>query len=248
MAAASRFLTASYGRAACWVDAGNLVRISDGLTQQEIGFDIRPSLASLDQAQAQLAVHSNGRDNWLALLDVANSRIYPYNWDTKQWMPPWDSPAGLTAIASGEAFFGIFRFYAASSSGKVLIYLPGSYQDDGQSYASRLTLNLVQLAPDAQASQLQVLERVGLEHNEFAPSVVSQMVDDYNFAAMIALPEANKAPDHPPLRLTGTGLIEDWWYSRSPACKRVSVRLEWPAEATLWHLYSVDLVYYPVQA
>jgi hypothetical protein len=218
-----------------WLDSTNTVRATDGFREEEIGPQIRDDIATIAHSNASMAYHSDGIRNWVLLSD--GTKLYLFDLDRRVWMPPWVRAA--TALHSGEVSAGSWKLFYGLSDGKVLQMLPTTYSDLGASYAAFAVLQLLSLGSSIKPGMASDLEYVGIERNAVALSDVKQLMDEDPDTGTYNSINANKVA--PPLRSQGTNLLEEWFYSRTPAARRVSVRFEWAAATTNFKLYSFDL-------
>ena len=230
--------TATVGKSAMWLDSANLLRVSDGYSQQEFGYDIRPDIQTIDQSKAQMAVHLDGTHQWVLLLDGAAGKIRVYDLDREMWMTPWD--IGGTAIASVETGPGVFKLLLAHTSGKILAADYDTYNDNGTPYSASQTLSLTNITSDDVPGQLGLTEYVVLEHNGVVPSQVLALVDEDPSVGTYVDITANL--EVPPLRKTvTTGLVEGWYYYRDIPGRRMSFKVVWPTEDQNFKLYGFDV-------
>src|SRR6185437_15136934 len=133
--------TAALGNSVAWLDTASQVFL-DG---QEVGFDIRNDIKTIDHSQAYMAIHISGRFHWLALLDGANGKLYLYDMDTQQWMPPKVLPAAASALSSGESASGTVSLTIALSNTSMKTMNYSSYNDGGTEYTSTALVNLLKM-------------------------------------------------------------------------------------------------------
>lgn len=229
---------ATVGKSALWLDSANLLRISDGYQQQEFGLDIRPDIQSIIQDQAQMAVHLDGRYQWVMVLDGGASKIRVYDLDRNAWMIPWD--VGGTAIASVELAPGVFKVLLAHTSGQILAMDYETYNDNGTLFAASQTISLTNLTSDNVPGQIGLTEYVVLETDGAVPTQVSALVDEDPDIGTYVDITANKQV--PPLHKTVTaGVVESWYYYRDIPGRRMSFKIVWPTENTNFKLYGFDV-------
>jgi hypothetical protein len=237
---------AALGNTVVWLDTASQVWSSD---DGEIGEPIRTSIKTIDHTQAQIAIHISGEYHWVLLCDGANGIVYPYDIDTKQWMPPWN--CGAKVIASGETALGTTDLLIGRNGTKVLKMTPTNYQDDGATYSGDLKTNLIDIHPDANPEWVGVVDQISVEHNGQAPTV-SQLNDEDvaqgNYTAL-----TGQDPTH---RQQGTYLQQTDYPSGSAlststlssTARRVSMKMHWAASTTAFKVYSAKIQFHPVGA
>jgi hypothetical protein len=131
------------GGMVAWLDSANQVWASDGSSLNELGVDIRPDLASLNPATCSLTFHAQGRAHWLVL--STGTKLYIYDIDMGQWMPPWNFAAQY--IFSGETSPGNYVLMAATPT-KALQMNTAKFNDNGATYSPVGQLSLLSIVPD----------------------------------------------------------------------------------------------------
>lgn len=131
------------GGMAAWLDSANQIWATDGTSLNELGVDIRPDLVSLNPATCSLTFHAAGRAHWLVL--STGTKIYVYDIDIGQWMPPWNFAAQY--IFSGETSPGNYVLMAATAT-KALQLNPAKFNDNGATYQPVAQLSLLSVVPD----------------------------------------------------------------------------------------------------
>jgi hypothetical protein len=233
--------TALVGKAGAWLDNGNTMRISDGYTQREFSLDIRPDIASIDQSQAYLCYHPDGRYQLGILMDGAAGKLRVYDMDTEQWMPPW-SVSG-TAIASVLTGPNTRQVLIAHSSGKILAMNYTAYNDNGTAYTATATTSLAPISAGVQGmGHSGVSEYVVLETGSTRPSTVEILKDDDpTGSATVTFLDITANIATAPLRSQGANLYESWYYDRSEVGRKTCVRLTWPVEDANFKLYGLNI-------
>lgn len=241
--ALNRAAVIAFNGLVAWLDSSNTLWYTDGQSIPDIDLSapIRPDIASIDHTQAALAYHRNGNAEWLALMDGANGKLYVYDLDTRQWMPPW-TVSGCTAIYSGQTQSGTTRLFLAKD-GKPLILGTG-YQDAGVNYSGAIKTNLFDLVPVDNPSLYGILDHVEIESGTVTTSSVGYLTDEDPAGATYIQAQAAV---NPPNRAQGTNLIESWYMTMGdPNCKgarRVSVQMNWAGANSSFKVYGFALGY-----
>jgi hypothetical protein len=229
------------------LDTADVIRVSDGYTQEELSVDIRPDLHGITHSLASLEYHSDGLQHWLILADSGENELFLYDLDTHQWMPPWRVDA--TAIHSGLSGPGVYSLFAGNDStngGRVVRMSDCLFLDDNevasQQYTGFIRTCLVPLVPQSQPGRCGYLEYIMTEENCTSPELVSQLTDDDPVQGTLVNITANKTAG-PPLRTTGTYLKENWWYSNTPGCRRVATDIRWAAGTDNFKLYTLSFAF-----
>lgn len=241
MGARTNATATSYSRASMWLDSSDVVRVTDGLSQREISYDIRPDLEGINHSMAQITAHDNGVDHLLVLQDGASSRTYVYDFDSNEWQPPWTWKA--TSVYSGETSSGRYDLLVGASSGKILRYLVGANLDDGVGYQAIYRTNLIEVVPPDQPSRLGYLDHIAVEHDSNAFNEVRTLTDDNPITSAANYVSILATQIDAPLRVQGQDLVEHWFYSRHPTCRRVSISLEYPPTDTPARIDSLDIAW-----
>jgi hypothetical protein len=243
---------ARYGRSIAWFDVSHTVRITDGFQQQEVSQDIRPDIAAVNPATASLSFFSNGVYHWLCLLDGTGGKLYVYDLDSEQWMPPWTHVGAATALWWGETAAGTNDLLLGAASARVLRMTPSTYTFDttATTYACNVKTNLFELVPPQQPSRISFPQVITVERNAIALSDLLELRDEDTDSGTYTSDFANIATvvdslitTSPPLRLTGTSLVEEWFTTQKVACKRMSLKFSWAAASTNFKLYSFSIGY-----
>ncbi len=233
-----------------WLDTSNTVWLTDGQSLTEIGFPIRSDIASIVQSSAAITAHNNGPFHWVVIMDGGAARLRVYDLDTQQWMPPWAivvsaGTAAMTSIFSGETAAGAFKLFLGSD--KIpLAMSPTTYLDNGNTYPASLTLGLSSvvspgsLQGPAGIAKYGILDHVSLETNSIPAATVSYLTDEDPFTGSF-IQTGTAVPS--PNRTQGVNLLENWYYARTPAARRVSIAVTWSAASTDFKLYGLYIAY-----
>lgn len=126
-----------------WLDSSNMIFGSDGNSVEELSTLVRPDFSSLNPANCSLTFHTAGRFHWLVL--STGTKLYLYDVDQDQWMPPWTFSAKY--VFSGETSPGNYVLMASNGT-KALQLTPGSFNDNGSTYSPIAQLGLLSVIPD----------------------------------------------------------------------------------------------------
>lgn len=226
--AISHTATCALGNSVAWLDTASQVFL-DG---QEVGFDIRTDISSIDHSQAYLAIHIQGRFHWLCLLDGANGKLYLYDLDQGQWMPPKILPAAASALSSGESASSTVSLTCALGKTQLYKLNPLAFNDGGSAYQAVASLSLLKLGdPDGQ------FEGLAVETDEHTATSVSYLLDDdptEATASFTALVDTSTLPGMNPAevgrRSQGVNLVKKIYQAESlPYGERVAGRFTWSA-------------------
>lgn len=233
------------GDLAGWLDSSNIYRVTDGASIREISQSIRSDISAINHTEAAATFWDDGANHWTVLMDGGGTSLRVYDWDTRQWMPPW-SISTPQAIGSGETAAGTYRLFLGRTSGgatKPLRLTVSTYQDDGANYTAQATLNLLPVGNEERPMELGALEYVGIERNSVALSDVGILVDEDPSGATFTSIFGNEAA--PANRTNGTNLVEFWYYNRSVVApgRRFAIRLNWAAANSNFRLYSMTAAY-----
>ena len=223
--------TTALGNSVAWLDTASQVFL-DG---QEVGFDIRNDIKAIDHSQAYLCMHISGRFHWLCLLDGANGKLYLYDMDTQQWMPPKVLPAAASAISSGESASGAVSLTVALNKTKIYKMNASSYNDGGTSYSPVAAINLVRLGePDGQ------FEGLGIETDSHTAQNVYYLPDDDPTTASPAYVEITGNVSSPVRRKQGVNLVKKFYKAQSsPTLERVAPKIVWPTTDANFICYTI---------
>lgn len=134
---------ASLGGMVGWLDSSNQIWATDGTNLNELSADIRPDLVGLNPANCSMTFHVGGRFHWAVF--STGTKLYVYDMDLQQWMPPWSFSANY--VYSGETSAGNYVLMAATPT-KALQMNPTRFNDNGSTYAPVMKTGLMALVPD----------------------------------------------------------------------------------------------------
>lgn len=134
---------ASLGGMVAWRDSSGQVWGTDGSSLQEIGLSIRPDLTPYTPGSDSMTFHVSGTYHWLVL--STGSKIYVYDMDTEQWMPPWSF--SCTYIYSGEIAPGSYQLFGCTATNSLTLSTT-SHNDNGAFYTPTIKTNLNSMVPD----------------------------------------------------------------------------------------------------
>ncbi len=219
--AISHNATAALGNSVAWLDTASQVFL-DG---QEVGFDIRIDIKNIDHSQAYMAMHLQGRFHWLCLLDGANGKLYLYDMDTQQWLPPKVLPAGASGLTSGESASSTVSLTCALGKTKLYKMNPSSYNDGGSTYSPVGIVNLLRLGePDSQ------FKGVAVETDSHTAQNVYYLIDEDPTSGSPAFQEITANSSDPVRRNQGTNLVKKIYQAESyPYAERVATKFVWPS-------------------
>lgn len=221
----------SLGNSVAWLDTASQVFL-DGT---EVGFDIRNDIKNIDHSQAYLTMHIQGRFHWLSLLDGANGKIYFYDMDTQEWMPPKVLPAAASALSSGESASGSVKLTCALGKTKAYSLNASKYNDGGTTYTATGILNLLKVG-DAVGS----FERFAIETGATTASTVSYELDDDPTTATFT--DISGSASEPVRRTQGSNLIKKIYRPEGrPQGERVSGKFTWSAADANFTCYTVEI-------
>lgn len=218
---------AALGNSVAWLDTSSQVFL-DG---KEIGLDIRTDISSIDHSQAYLCIHIAGRFHWVCLLDGANGKIYVYDMDTGQWLPPFVLPSAASALSSGESSSGNVVLTVAIGKTKMYSLNTTKFNDAGTPYSGVAVTNLLDLAaPDESPSQ--PLRSITVETDSHIASTVEYLLDEDPTIAPIPFVDISENISQPTLRSNDApvNLIKSIYQPEgSVNGERCSMRITWPA-------------------
>lgn len=238
--AVSHTAVCSLGGTDAWLDTSSQVWL-DG---EEIGFDIRTDLVGIDHSQAYLTIHISGRFHWLMLLDGGRGKIFVYDLDTKQWLPPWVVAVGSSCLNSGEDSDGNVVLSIAWAGTKMLKMNTASYNDNGTPYAASGTLNLLHIHPDGNSEIAGAPDHISVETDSHINSAVSMMLDDDPSTATYV--DITNNSQNPSTRQQGVNLVKKLY--KCPTDKqgqRISAKLDWAASDSNFLLYTIEICSHP---
>lgn len=141
--ARNRVCVAMLGGMMAWLDSANQIWATDGNSLQELSVPIRTDLTGITQANCSLGFHTAGRFHWLVF--STGTKLFVYDVDQDQWMPPWNFSAQY--IFSGETSAGNYVLMAATTT-KALQMSTTGFNDNGVTYAPVMKMNLLSVVPD----------------------------------------------------------------------------------------------------
>lgn len=237
----SRATLTTTGRAAAWLDSSNIIRLTDGLSIQELSLPIRPDIKTIDHSQAAMSFHDNGQLHWLVLMDGGTGKLRVFDQDTNQWMPPW-SISTVQAVHSGEIAAGSVQFFLGRQ-GKILSMNESTYADESVAYTASAKTGLVEIARAPHLTSSVV--HIGIERNDVVLDNLNLATDDDPETANYV--DLSKIPTNPTIphnRKQGKDLIEEHFKTdNGPACRRISLSMGWPDEETNFKAFAIDIAY-----
>lgn len=248
---------AQYGNDIAWFDTSGQVWHSK---LGEIGQDIRPTIASIDQTQSQIVIHISGIYHHVYLLDGVNGTIYCFDMDTQIWMVPWKVGSTASGLWSGEIASGASSCLVARNKSKVLVQSKTNYQDDGNTYSASGSLGLIHISQTSQLTEKYdksnpqwrgVVDNIEIKTNSVLPSDVLVLNDDDpSQATGISIvsgkeniPDVWQGTYLRQVRYPVGNLMED--AGRSSRGRFTSVTLNWAAANSNFILQYLDISYYP---
>jgi hypothetical protein len=223
--AISHTATAALGNSVGWLDTASQVWL-DG---QEIGFDIRNDIKTIDHSQAYMAIHLQGMQHWLCLLDGANGKLYLYDMDVPQWLPPKVIAAGgaspaCSALTSGESASSTISLTVALGKTQMYKMNPTKYNDGGTAYSAVAIVNLLKVGdPDGP------FEGVALETDSHTASAVSYLCDEDPTVTGATFTDMTVNSSDPVRRTQGVNLVKKLYKpDTAPMAERVSTKYVWP--------------------
>ena len=115
----------SLGGMVAWLDSSNMIFGTDGVSVEELSTMVRPDFLNLNPANCSMTFHTAGRFHWLVL--STGTKLYVYDVDQDQWMPPWTFAAKY--IFSGEISPGNYVLMASNGT-KALQLNPSAFNDN----------------------------------------------------------------------------------------------------------------------
>ncbi len=131
------------GGMVAWLDSSNTIWGTDGGSLKDLSTDIRPDLASVTPANCSMTFHVAGRFHWLVF--STGAKLFVYDMDTEQWMPPWTFVCQY--VYSGEVSAGAYKLMAMTAT-KALQLSATAHNDNGASYTLIAQTNLFSVVPD----------------------------------------------------------------------------------------------------
>jgi hypothetical protein len=231
--AISHNATCALGNSVGWLDTASQVWL-DG---NEVGFDIRNDIKTIDHSQAYMAIHLQGRFHWITLLDGANGKIYIYDLDVKQWMPPKVLPAVASALTSGESASSTVSLTVALGKTHMYKMNPNKYNDGGAAYSAVAIINLLEVGdPDGP------FEGVALETDSHTASAVSYLCDDDPTVTGATFSDMTVNATDPVRRAQGVNLVKKLYKpDTAPMAERVSTKYVWPTTDANLVCYTITI-------
>jgi hypothetical protein len=206
----------------------------------EIGYDIRPDLKGIDPEQVYVAVHVSDSKHWICLLDGGNGRLWTYDLDQRQWMPPKMLTAGSSALHSEEIASGDVRLGCALGGTQIYWLNHNRYNDAGTSYTSISEVSLIQIHPEKNADWCGNVDYIAVETNSRTCSDVAILIDDDPTTQ--AHTSIFGSEQDPIQRNNGVDLVKKQYPCVQPQGQRCSVQLEWDDEDVNFKCYTIDIV------
>jgi len=228
---------ASLGNSVAWLDTASQVFL-DG---QEIGFDIRTDIKNIDHSQAYLCIHISGRFHWVCLLDGANGKIYVYDMDTQQWLPPFTLPGVASALSSGESSAGVVTLTVALGKTKMYNLNISKFNDGGSAYSAVAATNIIDNA-EADEKPSQPFRSVVVETDSNLASKVEYILDDDPTTASAPYVDISSNVSDPVGRENGVNLVKKIYQPEdNPNGERVGMRITWPTLDQSFTCYTITL-------
>lgn len=237
----NRASIAALGGSVAWFDTAGQVWVSD---LGEVGLPIRPDTAPMDQTKVEIAVHISGIYHWLVLLDGSTGRIFVFDLDNRQWLPPWLVGERASALQSGETALGVVDLVLARNTTKSLKLVPDTYVDDGTPYTSVAITNMWRLTPEGNPSHRGVIDWTEIKTDTNPPSTIGQLTDDDPRLAPFTdiTPNTLDSPDI----IQGQFIKTTRYTSQFPGAQLAALSFTWDADSTNFHLMQFDLAFHPV--
>ena len=223
-----------------WLDFSNTLWITDGTKSgtNELSKPIRPDIAAIVQASAQLTYHETGNAHWLVLMDGGAGKLRVFDLDTLQWMPPW-TISTITAIHSGAVATASYKLMLIKSNAPLA--QDANYLDAGAPYVMSMTTNLYDIVDNISAYGI-------MDHAEFETGTVALTSLKYltdEDPASGTYTTITQVID-PPNRTPGTALVEKWYSLRTPSARRISLKADWVEASSNAKVYGFAVAYQKV--
>ncbi len=193
-----------------------------------------------------VAIHISGVQHWVTLLDGANGKLFVFDLDRQQWMPPWTVGTTASGLTSAEIQTGAIQLLLARNQAKSLQLVSGSYNDDGNTYAASVQTNMYRVTPENNPAWKGVLDWVELKGDAVLASTVQQLTDDDpTTGTYINLPTSG-SPQPSPDITSGPNLKTTRYNSNTPTAQMISLTIVWSAANQNFHLYQSDVSSHPV--
>jgi len=233
----SRTNISTMGGMCAWFDSANQIWATDGNTLQELSQDIRPDLSGLTHTNCSLTFHTSGNFHWLVF--STGSKLFVYDIDLEQWMPPWSF--GCQYIYSGETTPGNYQLIAATAT-KALQLSTINFNDNGSTYQPIIQTNLFSLVPDFgkrfsyiatgiynEPTRTGVPRYIGITHNNptnpFADVLVATD-DDFTQSGMKSIAAQKVPPQVAFNRLQGSFLLQEIYAMNQPTCRWLTMNIK----------------------
>jgi hypothetical protein len=207
---------------------GQLFQISGGL--DEIGQHIRAKLQAMTPANVYIALHRSGEDEGLFVSD-GSANIYRYSIALSAWSPVAQPVGGVRTIQSIETTAGTWSLMAAPpSTGHIMRRTPGTFLDDGSTYAGFFTVGSLVLAPPRKTAKIESILAEVVPVGTYP--TISVLLNEVS-GTFTALP--NPVAD-PPLLAASTTLLmkrHDLRAAQTPLpleVRHLQIKVSWPAE------------------
>lgn len=229
-------------RIVAWLDISGTSWYTDGNSLQEMTIPVRPDIEGITQTASSISFHNANNVRWMIIQDSIQDTMWVFDQDIGVWNVPWS--IGGTAIHSGEISAGVVKLFIAHE-GRILTLNTGLWTDLEVAYPAHVVLGLVNIVPSSAEiprdgmSAWGALQYVGVETNAIEVYDVSFELDEDPDDALYLSIKANEV--NPAHRSASLSLRERWYYSRKPAGRRVSVRLDWNAVDTEFKLYTLEI-------
>ena len=230
----------SNGKVVAWLDAKNIVRVSDGYSMEEVSVPIRPDIQDINHDLAQMSFYDDGVSQFLVLMDGGNDKLYVHDLDQNQWMPPWDIST-VTALHAGEVAAGSQKLFLAKN-GRILTLNRSSYLDEGSAFTASVTTNAFAVLPDADPNADAAVETLVIERDKHAISTVGVLTDEDPVTDSPTFTTLTNSTD-PVNRTQGTNLVEKHFPTEyGPVSRRIAAQITWTSSNQNFKLYSMDVV------
>lgn len=230
----SRTAVATLGSSVAWLDTSNTFWVSD---MGEIGLGIRPDLQNINPDLSSVAIHISGLFHWVTLLDGGTGKLFVYDLDRQQWMPPWQIGTTGSALTSAETSVGAIQLLLARNRTKALQLVSGTYTDDVSTYAASVQTNMYRLTPESAPPWKGVLDYVELKGDAVLASNVSQLTDDDPTTGTYITIPTTGSPQASPDITSGPNLKTTRYDSNTPTAQMLSLQIQWAAANSNFHLY-----------
>lgn len=228
------------GGSLAWLDTSGQVWLSD---LGEISTAIRPNIQNINPLTAYITVHISGIFHWVVLLDGENGKLYVFDLDTKQWMPPWNIGKTGSCLTSAETSSTTVDLMLGRNGSKALKLNSLKYTDDGDLYAGQGITNQFNISPEQTPDWRGVLDWVEWKRNQFPINGFSQLTDDDPESASFfdLTPRIIPAPTVK----QGKYILTERAPSNVQTCQLASIKFDWSKGTDNFKLYSIDVASHP---